>query len=102
MNDSDKKLQRIEAGKNTAHVVGKAAATKLGGRLGGAAYDKVAETRLGQRLERGVGKAISNAPVAGELNKKLNDIGAVNATNKALGSNQALQKNKYGERIVKR
>jgi len=85
--------EKIEAGKNTAHVAGKAVATKLGGRLGGAAYDKVASTRLGQRLERGVGKNIANSPV-GNINKKLNDSGVVDNNNAKNFSNNALAKNK--------
>ena len=102
-NDSNKEEVKIEAGRNTAHVVGKAAATKFGGRLGGAAYDKLAETRLGQRLERGIGKNIASSPI-GNINKKLNDSGAVDAASKVVdgknknNTNNALAKNKANRR----
>ena len=92
--------QKLEAGRNTAHVVGKTAATKLGGRLGSAAYDKVAGTRLGQNLENRLGSKIAHTPVVGNLNKKLNDSGAVDAANNSLGSNQALQKNKANQKNI--
>lgn len=92
--------QKLEAGRNTAHVVGKTAATKLGGRLGSAAYDKVAGTRLGQNLENRLGGKIAHTPVVGNLNKKLNDSGAVDAANNSLGSNQALQKNKANQKNI--
>lgn len=90
--------QKLEAGRNTAHVVGKTAATKFGGKLGGAAYDKVAQTRLGQNLENRLGSKIAQTPVVGNVNKKLNDSGAVDAANNALGSNKALEKNKANQK----
>ena len=101
--NNDSKTQeekKIEAGRNTAHVIGKAAATKLGGGLGGAAYDKVAQTKLGQNLENRLGSKIAKTPGLGSVNKKLNESGAVDAANNALGSNQALQKNKANRKNV--
>lgn len=84
-NDSNnKEEQKIEAGQNTAHVAGRAASRYFGGKLGGAAYDKLAQTRLGQRLERGVGKTLAKTPGIGDVNKAVNDTGAVNAANKAI------------------
>lgn len=77
------KKEMQEAGKNTAHVAGKVAATYLGGTLGNVAYDKIANTKLGQKIEQGVGKVISNRPLVGRLNKKLNDSGLVSAVGTA-------------------
>lgn len=89
MNDNfDKKQQekteKQEAGKNTAHVAAKGAATYFGGAVGGRAYDALSRTKAGQRLENTAGKAISKTPGLGQINKKLNDTGAVDAADKAV------------------
>lgn len=87
-NDNQRNLD--EAGTNTAHVAGKAAATAAGGALGGVvganvankAYDAVSNTKLGQGIEQGVGKVIGNTPILNQVNKKANDIGAVDTAGK--------------------
>ncbi len=78
-----KKQEMQQAGKNTAHVAGKAAATYFGGTIGNIAYDKISQTRLGQKIENGAGKVISKVPGVNKINKKLNDTGLVDAANKA-------------------
>jgi len=118
-NDSKKseeeieKEQKIEAGKNTAHVAGRAAARYFGGEVGGQVYDRLSQTKLGQNLERRAGKVVANKPIVGNLNKKLNDSGAVDAANQAIditdktsksgannksGTNNGLQKNKANQK----
>lgn len=89
MNDNFEKKQqeekeKQEAGKNTAHVAAKGAATYFGGAVGGRAYDALSRTKAGQRLENTAGKAISKTPGLGQINKKLNDTGAVDAADKAV------------------
>ncbi len=92
MNEDEKEeKQKLEqAGTNTAHTAGKAAATYFGGTLGNIAYDKISQTKIGQKIEQGVGEAISKVPIANKLNKKLNDSGAVdvasNVIDKSSGS----------------
>lgn len=73
-----------DAGAKTAHVAGKAAASYFGGTLGNIAYDKISQTKLGQKIEQGAGKVISRVPGVNKLNKKLNNIGAVDAADKAV------------------
>ena len=87
-------IAKEEAGKNTAHVAGKAAANYFGGPVGGMAYNALSKTKAGQRLEKNVGKAIAKTPGLGNLNKKLNDTGAVDAANKAT---DLLSKNPSGK-----
>lgn len=89
MNDNFEKKQqenaeKQEAGKNTAHVAAKGAATYYGGAEGGRAYDALSRTKAGQRLENTAGKAIAKRPGLGQINKKLNDTGAVDAADKAV------------------
>ncbi len=89
MNDNfekkqQEKAEKQEAGKNTAHVAAKGAATYFGGAVGGRAYDALSRTKAGQRLENTAGKAIAKTPGLGQINKKLNDTGAVDAANKAV------------------
>lgn len=89
MNDNFEKKQqenaeKQEAGKNTAHVAAKGAATYFGGAEGGRAYDALSRTKAGQRLENTAGKAIAKTPGLGQINKKLNDTGAVDAADKAV------------------
>ena len=62
-----------DAGAKTAHVAGKAAASYFGGTLGNIAYDKISQTKLGQKIEQGAGKVISRVPGVNKLNKKLNN-----------------------------
>ena len=105
MNDNfDKKQQekaeKQEAGKNTAHVAAKGAATYFGGAVGGRAYDALSRTKAGQRLENTAGKVISKTPGLGQINKKLNDTGAVNAADKAINALNG-QKTKKGLVIIK-
>ena len=100
MNDNfDKKQQenaeKQEAGKNTAHVAAKGAATYFGGAVGGRAYDALSRTKAGQRLENTAGKVIAKTPGLGQINKKLNDTGAVDAANKAVDALNG-QKTKKG------
>ena len=78
-----KKKEMQDAGAKTAHVAGKAAATYFGGTLGNVAYDKISQTKLGQKIEQGAGKIISKVPGVNKLNKKLNDTGAIDAAEKA-------------------
>lgn len=73
-----------DAGAKTAHVAGKVAASYFGGTLGNVAYDKIFQTKLGQKIEQGAGKVISRVPGVNKLNKKLNDTGAVDAADKAV------------------
>ena len=87
-NDSNNEQEKIEAGRNTAHNLGKAAATRVGGRVGGAVYDKVAQTKLGQNLENRLGNKIAKTPIVGSANKALNKVG-----NSALNKNKANRKN---------
>ena len=89
MNDNfekkqQEKAEKQEAGKNTAHVAAKGAATYFGGAVGGRAYDALSRTKAGQRLENTAGKAIAKTPGLGQINKKLNDTGAVDAADKAV------------------
>ena len=89
MNDNFEKKQpenaeKQEAGKNTAHVAAKGAATYFGGAVGGRAYDALSRTKAGQRLENAAGKVVSKTPGLGQINKKLNDTGAVDAANKTV------------------
>ena len=78
------KKELENAGANTAHAAGKAAATYFGGgAAGNIAYDKLAKTKLGKGIEQGVGKVIAKTPGINKLNKKLNDVGMPNAVNKA-------------------
>lgn len=88
MNDNqDREIKRQEkqtAGQNTAHVAGRVASRYFGGELGGKVYDAASHTKLGQSVEKGVGKRISNTPVVGNLNKELNDTGVVDAADKAV------------------
>lgn len=96
MNNDEKqneKQAKIEAGKNTAHVAGKATAKYLGGSVGGMAYNALSKTRAGQKLENSVGKRIARTPRLGKLNKKLNDSGAIDAADKAM---DLLSKNPNG------
>ena len=95
-NNLEEKNEKIEAGKNTAHVAGRVASRYFGGELGGKTYDALSRTKAGQALERGVGKRVSNTPIIGDVNKKINDTGAVDAANKAvdmLGGNPTNSKN---------
>lgn len=85
-NQKNNKQAKEEAGKNTAHVAGKAAANYLGGQVGGVAYNALSKTKAGQRLEKTAGKVIAKTPGLGRLNKKLNDTGAVDAVDKATNS----------------
>ncbi|MBQ8472663.1 MAG: C39 family peptidase [Bacilli bacterium] len=76
--------QELEnAGQNTVHAAGKAAATYFGGTIGNVAYDKLSKTKFGQGIERGVGKVIGKTPIVNQVNKGLKDFGAVNALDKA-------------------
>lgn len=75
-----------DAGAKTAHVAGKAAAIYLGGKLGNVAYDKISQTKFGQKIEQGAGKIISKVPRVNKMNKKLNDSGLVDAADKAIDS----------------
>ena len=89
MNDNfekkqQEKAEKQEAGKNTAHVAAKGAATYFGGAVGGRAYDALSRTKAGQRLENTAGKVIAKTPGLGQINKRLNDTGAVDAANKAV------------------
>ena len=100
MNDNfDKKQQekaeKQEVGKNTAHVAAKGAATYFGGSVGGRAYDALSRTKAGQRLENTAGKVIAKTPGLGQINKRLNDTGAVDAANKAVDALNG-QKTKKG------
>lgn len=76
------KQELQDAGAKTAHAAGKMAASYLGGTVGNIAYDKLANTKLGQTIEQGAGKVISKVPGVNRLNKKLNDSGAVDLANK--------------------
>lgn len=58
-----KKEKANEAGKDVAEVVGKGAANYLGGPIGGAVYDKVAKTKVGQKALGMAGKTISRNPL---------------------------------------
>ena len=88
--NEDKQRKLDEAGTNTAHVTGKTAATAAGGAVGGVvganiankAYDAVSNTKLGQGIEQGVGKVVGNTPILNQVNKKANDIGAVDKVGK--------------------
>lgn len=97
-NDSNRDEQRIDAGKNTAHLLGTATATKLGGKVGGYAYNKLSQTKLGQGLETRLGNSLTRTPIANNLVKKVNsDINGKNdnKTNSSdSNSNQKLEKNK--------
>lgn len=84
MDENQKKESMQEAGKKTAHVAGKTAATYFGGPLGNIAYNKATQTRIGKNLEQGVGNTISKTPGVNKLNKKLNDSGAIDAADKAV------------------
>ena len=89
MNDNfdkkqQKKAEKQEVGKNTAHVAAKGAATYFGGSVGGRAYDALSRTKAGQRLENTAGKVIAKTPGLGQINKRLNDTGAVDAADKAV------------------
>ena len=60
MNDNfekkqQEKAEKQEAGKNTAHVAAKGAATYFGGAVGGRAYDALSRTKAGQRLDISAG-----------------------------------------------
>ena len=66
------KVEKQEAGKNTAHVAAKGAATYFGGSVGGRAYDALSRTKAGQRLENTAGKVIAKTPGLGQINKRLN------------------------------
>lgn len=76
------KQELEQAGAKTAHAAGKMAASYFGGTVGNIAYDKLANTKLGQTIEQGAGKVISKVPGVNKLNKKLNDSGAVDLANK--------------------
>lgn len=91
---NDTQIAKEEAGKNTAHVAGKAAANYFGGPVGGMAYNALSKTKAGQRLEKNVGKSLAKTPGLGNLNKKLNDTGAVDVANKAT---DLLSKNPSGK-----
>ena len=83
-NLEDKKQRELDqAGQNTVHAAGKAAATYFGGTVGNVAYDKISKTKLGQGIEQGVGKVIGRTPVVNQVNKGLNDVGAVDLVDKA-------------------
>ena len=89
MNDNlekknQEKAAKQEAGKNTAHVAAKGAATYFGGPVGGRAYDALSRTKAGQRLENTAGKVIAKTPGLGQINKRVNDTGAVDAADKAI------------------
>lgn len=89
MNDDNqikKQNELNEAGTNTAHVAGKTAATYFGGTLGNVVYDKLSNTKLGQGIEKGVGNVIGNTPILNQVNKKANDVGAVDTAGKAVDS----------------
>lgn len=96
--DNNENEKKIEAGKNTAHVAGKAAAGYFGGAAGRFAYDKVSDTKLGQALERNAGRKIANSPV-GNVNKKLNDTGVVDAADKAMPLGQKGKTDKIPESL---
>ena len=95
-NNNQNKNEMQDAGQNTAHVAGRTASRYFGGELGGRVYDAFSKTNVGQGIERGVGNTISNVPGVGNLNKKLNDSGAVDAANNAIngltGTNDKLNK----------
>lgn len=83
-NQSNKKSQEQDANKKTAKVAAKGAATYFGGGAGGAAVDKLANTKAGNAVLDKAGKAIGKIPGASKLTKKLNDSGTLDKADKGL------------------
>lgn len=78
------KKQNHEASQDVAHTVGKGAATYFGGALGNKLYDVASKTKLGQGIEKGVGKALESSPVAKPIMNSLHKSGATKLANTAI------------------
>lgn len=78
------KKQNHEASQDVAHTVGKGAATYFGGALGNKLYDVASKTKLGQGIEKGVGKALESSPVAKPAMNALHKSGATKLANNAI------------------
>lgn len=85
--DLEKELKQQEldqASQKTAHVAGKAAASHFGGALGNKVYDLASQTKVGQDLEKAVGKGLQNQPLAKPVMNALNKAGALDAAEKGI------------------
>lgn len=78
------KKQNHEASQDVAHTVGKGAATYFGGALGNKLYDVASKTKLGQGIEKGVGKVLESSPVAKPAMNALHKSGATKIANTAI------------------
>lgn len=78
------KKQNHEASQDVAHTVGKGAATYFGGAVGNKLYDVASKTKLGQGIEKGVGKALESSPVAKPAMNALHKSGATKLANNAI------------------
>ena len=89
-----KDAKDTQASAKAAHTVGKAAATHFGGKVGGKAYDALSQTKLGQNLERSLGNNIKKNKLLNKAANKLNDSGALDATNNLMdaGNGKAAKK----------
>ncbi len=102
-NNIDNQKDKLEAGANTAHtalktgatIAGQAVGGKVGGAIGKEIYDKVSDTKLGQGIENVAGNVIGEIPIVGDVNKKLNNVGAVDAVSKATD----MRKKNYNTRM---
>lgn len=89
-----KEQKEQEAANKTAHVVGKAAATYAGGKLGTEVYNKLSNTKLGQDMEKKIAKNIQKNPQARKAAQKLNDSGVLDAADQGLDISSGQKNNK--------
>ena len=73
-----------DSSKKAAKVAAKAAADYFTGGKGGAVVDKLADTKLGNKVLNTAGKALEKQPGFAKAAKKLDDAGALDAADKGL------------------
>ena len=83
---NNKKAEKHEANKKAAKVAAKAAADYFTGGKGGAVVDKLAQTKLGDKVLNKGAKALDKIPGMGKTTKKLNDSGTLDAADKGLSA----------------
>lgn len=81
---NSQRAENQDSNKKAAKVAAKGAATYFAGPAGGKVVDALAKTKVGDKILNKGGEALSKIPGMSKASKKLDDSGALDATDKAI------------------